>query len=164
MYGSPIKLVIQALLLFLQSLPKGSYFQLIGFGSHYVKINEKPVEYNKENVKSTMDKIKNLTAELGGTNIFTPLKYIFNNIQYNEINLGKNLFILTDGEVEKRDKCLGLISENFQNFKVHSIGIGDSFDKKFILNAGLKGKGSYHFVNNISDISSVIIHSLSKCL
>ena len=164
MSGSPIKLVIEALLLFLQSLPKGSYFQLIGFGSRYVKINEKPVEYNKENVKSTMDKIKNLNANLGGTDIFTPLKYIFNNIKYNEINLGKNLFILTDGEVEKRNKCLGLISSNIQTFKIHSIGIGDSFDKKFILNAGLKGKGSYHFVNNISDISSVIIQSLSKCL
>jgi len=57
-----------------------------------------------------------------------------------------------------------LISINFHNFKIHSIGIGDSFDKKFILNAGIKGKGNYYFVNKISDISSVIIHSLSKCL
>ena len=164
MYGAPMEIVIQSLLLFLQSLPKGSYFQLIGFGSYFVKINEKPVEYNKENVKSTMDKIKCLTANLGGTNIYTPLEHIFKNIHYNEINLGKNLFILTDGEVERREKCLELISRNFHNFKIHSIGIGDSFDKQFILNAGIKGKGTYHFVSKISDISSTIIHSLSKCL
>ena len=98
MLGEPMEIVIQSLLLFLQSLPKGSYFQLIGFGSYFKKINEKPVEYNKENVKSTMDEIKCLTANLGGTNIYTPLEHIFENVDhYNEINLGKNLFILTDG-------------------------------------------------------------------
>ena len=45
-----------------------------------------------------MDEIKCLTANLGGTNIYTPLEHIFENVDhYNEINLGKNLFILTDG-------------------------------------------------------------------
>ena len=164
MSGSSIKLVRESLLFFLQSLPKDSYFQLIGFGSNFVKINSKPVLYNKENVKYTMNKIKNLEANLGGTDISTPLKYIFNNNLYEDINLGRNLYILTDGEVNNREECLELISSNSEKFKVHAIGIGSSFDKILIQNAGLQGKGSYQFVNNISDINSVIIQSLSKCL
>ena len=37
MSGSPMRLVSESLLFFLQSLPKGSYFQLIGFGSSFKK-------------------------------------------------------------------------------------------------------------------------------
>ena len=164
MAGSSIKLVSESLLFFLQSLPKDSYFQIIGFGSTFEKINDKPLLYNKENVKNTMDIIKNLKANLGGTDISSPLKDIFNSKDYDDINLGRNLFILTDGEVDNREECLEIISINSEKFKVHAIGIGSSFDKILIQNAGIQGKGSYHFVNKVSEVNSIIIQSLSKCL
>ena len=164
MSGSSMRLVSESLLFFLQSLPKDSYFQLIGFGSTFKKINEKPLLYNRENVKTTMDTIKNLKADLGGTDISSPLKDIFSSKDYDDINLGRNLFILTDGEVDNREECLELISINSEKFKVHAIGIGSSFDKKLIQNAGIQGKGSYHFVQNVSEVNSIIIQSLSKCL
>ena len=164
MSGSSIRIVSEAVLFFLQSLSKGSYFQLIGFGSEFKKINEKPLEYNKENVKNTMEIVKKLKADLGGTNISSPLKEIFNSKDYDEINLPRNLFILTDGEVKDREECLGLISTYSEKFKVHAIGIGSSFDKQLIQNAGIQGRGTYNFVANVSDVNSVIIESLSKCL
>ena len=164
MAGSSIKLVSESLLFFLQSLPKDSFFQLIGFGSSYKKINDKPLLYNKENVSSTMEVIKNLKADLGGTDISSPLKDIFNSKDYDDIKLGRNLFILTDGEVNDREKCLELIANNSDRFKVHAIGIGSSFDKQLIQNAGIQGKGSYHFVKNISEVNTIIIQSLGKCL
>ena len=164
MSGSPMRLVSESLLFFLQSLPKGSYFQLIGFGSSFKKINNEPLIYNKENVKFTMDIIKNLKADLGGTDISSPLNEIFNIKDYDNINLGRNLFILTDGEVDNREECLELIAMNSDKFKVHAIGIGSSFDKQLIQNAGILGNGSYHFVTNVSNVNSVIIQSLSKCL
>ena len=111
-----------------------------------------------------MDIVKNLKANLGGTDISSPLKDIFNSKDYDDINLGRNLFILTDGEVDNREECLELISINAEKFKVHAIVIGSSFDKKLIQNAGIQGKGSYHFVQNVSEVNSIIIQSLSKCL
>ena len=164
MSGSAIRIVSEAILIFLQSLTKGSYFQLIGFGSTFKKINDKPVEYNKDNVKNTMDIIKNLKANLGGTDISSPLKEIFNSKDYDDINLARNLFILTDGEVNNREECLSLINTYSDKFKVHAIGIGSSFDKQLIQNAGIQGRGTYHFVANVSDVNSIIIESLSKCL
>ena len=164
MAGSSIRIVSEAILMFLQSLTKGSYFQLIGFGSEFKKINDKPVEYNKENVKNTMDIIKNLKANLGGTDISSPLKEIFNSKDYDDINLARNLFILTDGEVNNREECLSLINTHSDKFKVHAIGIGSSFDKQLIQNAGIQGRGTYNFVANVSDVNSIIIESLSKCL
>ena len=72
MSGQPIKLVYESLLFFLQSLPKKSYFQLIGFGSDFKKINKTPQEYTKENVQLTKQLISNLNADLGGTDISSP--------------------------------------------------------------------------------------------
>ena len=111
-----------------------------------------------------MDIIKNLKANLGGTDISSPLKEIFNSKDYDDINLARNLFILTDGEVNNREECLSLINTHSDKFKVHAIGIGSSFDKQLIQNAGIQGRGTYNFVANISDVNSIIIESLSKCL
>ena len=164
MSGNPIKLVSESLLFFLQSLPKKSYFQLIGFGTDFKKINEIPLEYNKDNVNETNTIIKNLKADLGGTNISSPLKYIFNCKDYNNFPLSKNLFILTDGEVNNTQECLELISNNCEEFKIHTIGLGKYFDKELIKKAGIQGKGSYNFVEDISQINSTIIKALNNCL
>ena len=118
---------------FLQSLPKNSYYQLIGFGSTMVYISsEEPSEYTIENVTKTIKKIKRLKADLGGTQLLEPLKHIFNNKNFDNLNLCKNLFILTDGEVWDGQQSLKLIKDNLNSFRVHSFGIGDSFDKKFM--------------------------------
>ena len=92
MYGDPISLVKEALLLFIQSLPKNSYFQLIGFGTDFKKYNEVPVEYNEENVANIINIIKELDANFGGTNIVSPLSAIYNEKVYDKINLSKNIF------------------------------------------------------------------------
>ena len=60
MTGEPIKLVSESLLFFIQSLPKNSYFQLIGFGSSINYINQKPVEYNTKNIEETKKKNKKI--------------------------------------------------------------------------------------------------------
>ena len=77
MKGNSIDLVKKALVLFVQSLPQKSYFQLIGFGTDFKKYNETPIEYNKENVKKILGIIQGLQANMGGTNISYPLKDIF---------------------------------------------------------------------------------------
>ena len=77
MSDTPIKIASQSLQLFLQSLPAGSYYQIIGFGSEFKKYDEEPKEYTKENIPETFKKISTLSANLGGTNIYSPLKYIY---------------------------------------------------------------------------------------
>ena len=57
MRGNSIDLVKKALVLFIQSLPQNSYFQLIGFGTNFRKYNESPIEYNIDNVKKILEVI-----------------------------------------------------------------------------------------------------------
>ena len=166
MGGNPIKLVCESLLIFLQSLPKDSYYQLIGFGSSFEKYNNKPVLYSRENINETFNLIKKIYADKGGTNISQPLKNIFVNSidDYKNIHLPRNIFLLTDGEVSDSKQCFELISKNNNLFRIQSIGIGNSFDKKLIETCGRLGKGSYNFVSDINQINNVVIQTLNNCM
>ena len=164
MRGNSIDLVKKALVLFMQSLPQKSYFQLIGFGTDFKKYNESPIEYNKESVKSTLSIIKGLQASMGGTNISSPLKNIFENKVYDNIPLARNIFLLTDGQVFNRELCINLISTNSNKFRIHAIGIGNDFDKILIERAGKLGNGSSAFFEDINKINEVVIETLNKCL
>ena len=164
MSGKSIELVKQALLLFIQSLPAGSYFQLIGFGTAYKKYNEQPVEYNQANVANIINVINDLKANMGGTNISGPLDVVYKDNSYSNINLSKNIFLLTDGQVHDREQCINLITINSNKFRIHAIGIGNDFDQVLIERSGKLGKGSSSFVENVEKINTAVIDTLNKCL
>jgi hypothetical protein len=48
MSGSPIRLAVEALKLFLHSLPIGSKFNVVSYGSKYTKLFEQSMSYNDE--------------------------------------------------------------------------------------------------------------------
>ena len=153
MSGHSMEVASKALILFLQSLPAGSYYQIIGFGSNYEKYDLKPKEYTQNNNKESIKFIQTLRADNGGTNIYDPLKDIYDSKDdYNKINLPKNLFLLTDGDINNRKDTLNIIEENSNEFFVFSVGIGNYFDKDLIQNAGILGKGNYNFCSDIKDI------------
>ena len=101
MNGHPMEVASKAIILFLQSLPAGSYYQIIGFGSDFEKYDETPKEYTQKNIKESIKFLETLGANKGGTNIYSPLKYIYNSKEeYNKIKLPKNIFLLTDGTID----------------------------------------------------------------
>jgi len=120
------------------------------------------VKYTVDNVKETIKEIKQIKADLGGTKLLKPLKYIFNKVNYDNLNLCKNLFILTNGEIFDREKSLKIIKANLHTFRVHSFGIGDYFDRYFIKESGKNG--SYCFIRDKNKIKSNVIQTLNKAL
>ena len=164
MSGYRMKVASQALILFLQSIPVGSYYQIIGFGSNFELYDKKPKEYNKENIKISLKIIEKLEANLGGTDIYSPLKYIYDNSQYyDEINLPRNIFLLTDGYINNKAETLNLIEINSSIYTIYSIGIGNDFDEDLIKNAGVIGKGNYNFCKNLDNLNSIIASEIKKC-
>ena len=165
MSGDSIKIASKALVLFLQSLPAKSYYQIIGFGSDFKKYDETPKEYNETNINKSIKMIEKLTADLGGTDIYSPLKDIYDSYTiYDKINLPKNIFLLTDGEIVDKNKTLNIIEKNSSKFAVFSIGIGSYFDQDLIKNAGILGKGSYNFCKDINKLNSIIANEISRAI
>ena len=165
MSGTPIKIASKALKIFLQSLPAGSFYQIIGFGSSFKKYDTDPKEYTKQNLQKTLQIIENLKADLGGTDIYGPLNDIYmSHKTYEKIQLPKNIFLLTDGEIEDKDKVLDIIEINSLEYRIFSIGIGNYFDKDLIKNAGIMGKGYYNFCTNLNELNSIIASEINRAV
>ena len=166
MSGKPITIVKEALLLFIQSLPPNSYFQIIGFGSDFQKYNEHPVQYTVDNINHIKSIIKSLASNKGGTNISKPLTNITKTSKndYMNIHLAKNIFLLTDGQVDNKEECVQIIADSSNIFRFHALGIGSDYDKDLIEKAGSVGKGSSYFVNDINNIKNEIINSLNHSM
>ena len=151
MIGNPIQILKKTIILFIKSLPFGSYFQIIGFGTNFIKYNEIPVIYNENNVNEIIDILSNINADLGGTNLYNPLLEIFKNKEiYIKLNLPIHLIIITDGKVMNAGKCAKIIYENKNICKTHAIGIGDDYDKSLIEQCANSGRGIKSFINDIN--------------
>jgi uncharacterized protein YegL len=162
MEGEPMEIVKKALLLFLQSLPEGSYYQIIGFGSYFKKYDRTPKKYTQENIDLSILIIKSMKANFNATNLYDPLENIYESDSYNDINLERKIFILTDGEVVEKDKTLDIIEKNRDKFSIHAIGVGEEFDEDLIRQAGTLGKGNYSFCKDFNELNSTIVNKINN--
>ena len=57
MSGKPIELAVEALKLFLHSIPLGSKFNVVSFGSNFTKLFPESVVYDETSLKIAVSKI-----------------------------------------------------------------------------------------------------------
>mmetsp|Transcript_48586 Transcript_48586/g.35760 ORF Transcript_48586/g.35760 Transcript_48586/m.35760 type:complete len:162 (-) Transcript_48586:1382-1867(-) len=107
MLGQRIQLAIEALTLLIHSLPFGSKFNVVSFGSDHKFMFPKSVDYTEENVEAADKMLAKFDAEMGGTEIFNPLKDVFAQEQFP--GLQKTVFLLTDGGVANTSDVIELI-------------------------------------------------------
>ncbi|KAL4502149.1 hypothetical protein ABPG72_000384 [Tetrahymena utriculariae] len=162
MSGQPISRACQALTLFLKSLPTDSYFNIISFGSRFELLFPQSVKYNSQNLEQSVSIISKYSANLGGTEIYNPLNNVFKQNRIQGYN--KQIFLLTDGEVDSPEQVVRLIRSNNKFSRVHSIGFGSGADQYLINQSAIAGKGISKIVDLKCDLSEVIIDMLSLCI
>ncbi len=110
MRGSYIKSASETLVLFLKSIPPGCSFNIIGFGSSHTSLFQESVSYNQETLEQAIWHAQSLEANLGGTELLSPLKHIFR--QRLLPGLSRQIFVLTDGSVSNTQLCIDEVSRN----------------------------------------------------
>ena len=110
MGGSYIKSAADTLILFLRSIPPGCFFNVIGFGSTFSSLFKESVPYDQVNLDIAIKHVESLEADLGGTELFSPLKHIFGLELVN--GLPRQIFVLTDGAVDDTSACIDLARKN----------------------------------------------------
>ena len=112
MSGSYIRSARETLVLFLKSLPEGSYFNVLGFGT-YQKLFPQSVPYDEHHLEKAIKHAQALSADLGGTELLPPLKHIFG--QPCCAGYSRQLFVLTDGSVSNTNACIQLTKSSVNN-------------------------------------------------
>ena len=145
--------------------PQESYYQLIGFGSNYKKYDSLPKINTKENIIATKEIINSLDADMGGTDLSKPLNNILKEYytDYQNIFLSKQIIILTDGDINLGEDIIELIKLHNNEFKMHLIGMGHYINEKTIIDISKVGNGSYHIINDASDLNKELLDIINEC-
>ena len=129
MSGSYMRSARETLVLFLKSLPEGSYFNILGFGSSYEKLFPNSVPYNEQHLKNAITHAQGMSANLGGTELLPPLKHIFG--QPCVSGYSRQVFVLTDGSVSNTNACIQQMRVNVDNARcvicIHCVHISCVF-------------------------------------
>ena len=116
MRGPYIHSARETLVLFLKSLRKGSYFNILGFGSSYEKLFLESVPYDEQHLDKAIQHAQKMEADLGGTELLSPLKYIFG--EKCRSGYPRQIFVLTDGSVSNTNACIQQMKANVKNARL----------------------------------------------
>jgi hypothetical protein len=60
----------------LRSIPEGTLFNIVGFGTRFEKLFNQSQEYNETSLQTAVNYVNKLAANFGGTDILGPLTSI----------------------------------------------------------------------------------------
>ncbi|XP_076863114.1 von Willebrand factor A domain-containing protein 5A-like [Brachyhypopomus gauderio] len=150
------------LLLLLKSLPMGCYFNIYGFGSHYKSFFSNSVKYSQETLDQAVQRVKQMQADMGGTEILQPLKHIYS--QPCIPNHPRQVFIFTDGAVWNTKEVLQLVGSNAESHRCFSFGIGEGASTALITGMAQEGSGHAQFITGTDRMQSKVMQSLRFAL
>ena len=113
MGGAYINSARETLILFLKSIPPGCRINIIGFGSSYQSLFPNSVAYNQQNLDIAIRHAEGMQADLGGTELLSPLRYVFK--QPLLPGLPRQVFVLTDGSVSNTHACIQEVKSNVKH-------------------------------------------------
>uniref|UniRef100_A0A8C2ALN0 VWFA domain-containing protein n=1 Tax=Cyprinus carpio TaxID=7962 RepID=A0A8C2ALN0_CYPCA len=150
------------LLLLLKSLPVGCYFNIYGFGSDFESFFPQSVEYNQDTVDKALKRVKEMKADMGGTEILQPLKHIYSQPCYPDHP--RQLFVFTDGEVFNTKEVLDLVKSHAHSHRCFSFGIGEGASAALITGMAREGSGHAQFITDTDRMQPKVMQSLRFAL
>nr|XP_034990893.1 von Willebrand factor A domain-containing protein 5A-like isoform X3 [Zootoca vivipara] len=152
----------ETLIFLLKSLPLGCYFNIYGFGSTHDSFYLQSVEYTQETMSKSLQRVKELEADLGGTEILQPLKAIYS--QPCREGYPRQLFVFTDGEVCNTDEVIAEVRCHSSSHRCFSFGIGEGASTALIKGIARAAGGSAEFITGKERMQAKALQSLKKAL
>ncbi|XP_059936400.1 von Willebrand factor A domain-containing protein 5B1 [Mesoplodon densirostris] len=162
MNGTNIHRVKDATLVALKSLMPACLFNVIGFGSTFKTLFPSSQTYSEESLAKACDNIQRMQADMGGTNILSPLKWIIRQ----PVLRGhpRLLFLITDGAVNNTGKVLELVRNHAFSTRCYSFGIGPNVCHRLVKGLATVSKGSAEFLVEGERLQPKMVKSLKKAM
>lgn len=162
---SKIPTAVQALKVFLKSLPVGVKFNICSFGSHFDFLWPKSQSYSQASLEEAIKHVGKFDSNYGGTQIFEPLKATIEN-RYNDMEL--EVLLLTDGEVWDQDTIFKYLNteihEKKQPIRVFTLGVGPDASSALVEGVARAGNGFSQAVGNNEKMDNKIVRMLKGAL
>jgi hypothetical protein len=165
MNGSRITLVVQALKVFLKSLPVGVKFNICSFGSRYSFLWERSVTYSQKTLEEAIHHAESFQADYGGTEMLAPLKATINQ-RYKDMPL--DVMVLTDGETWGQDVLFTYLNEavieSQAPIRFFTLGIGNGVSHALIEGIAKAGNGFAQSVGEEENMDKKVVRMLKGAL
>ncbi|KAN0040112.1 hypothetical protein ACTA71_012000 [Dictyostelium dimigraforme] len=159
MRGEPIIKAKRALEIIIRSLNENCKFNIYCFGSNFTKAFETSKMYNDETLTEISEYVENIEANLGGTELFPPIKDILSTEP--DFEYPRQLFILTDGEITDRNKLIDYVATESNNTRIFTYGIGHRVDTELVIGLSKACKGYYEMIKDNSNFEEQIMKLVS---
>ena len=103
-----------------------------------------------------------LDADLGSTEIYQPLKTIFQSKSL--VGKPRQVFVITDGQVGNSQECVKLVEKNNQHNRVFTLGIGSCADRHLVKGMARAGMGVASFTTLGEKIAGKLLKQLKQSL
>ncbi|RUO95700.1 hypothetical protein BC936DRAFT_143417, partial [Jimgerdemannia flammicorona] len=168
MNGIKIENTKAALDLFIRSIPNETYFNIILFGTGYVTLFDK----SRCNSQGILDKalkfVDNLSANMGGTQIYSPLRWAFDHAQK---DMSTTIILMTDGEVNNTEELIKLTDTEIRKCKnpkygvrVYTLGLGNSVSHHLVDGIARVGQGFAQYIGDCDMFNGKVVQILKNAV
>ena len=162
MEGTSIAEVSNALQLCLRSMIAGCTFNIIGFGTKTDALFPESRRYDESSLAEASAHVKDLRADLGGTEILPALQMALN--QPASGTLARQVVVLTDGEVTNTDAVLALVKQHAARARVFTFGIGAGSSHHLVNGLARAGRGAAEFIHPGERIEPKVVRQFGRLL
>ncbi|KAB0376997.1 hypothetical protein FD755_011441 [Muntiacus reevesi] len=161
---SPLRIEVakETLTLLLKSLPLGCYFNIYEFGSTYEAFFPNSVEYAQSTMEEALRRVKLMRANLGGTEILTPLQHIYK--QPSVPGHPLQIFVFTDGEVTDTFTVAREVKSHYLRHRCFSFGIGEGVSTSLIKSIARVSRGASEFITGKERMQAKALRALKRSL
>ncbi len=159
MGGASIRNAKLALLMALDQLQPGDWFDVVDFDSDARSLFGRSVAASADTVDRAREFVESLDAD-GGTNIQAALDLAL--VAEQEVADIRQVVFITDGAVGNEAQIFARVASEIGDTRLFTIGIGAAPNAHFMRKAAHFGRGTYTFIGSPEEISERMAHLFDK--
>jgi Ca-activated chloride channel family protein len=152
MAGASIQQAKAALLLALQRLREGDFFNIVEFNTNTYTLYKQPVPATKATIRKASDYVQALRAN-GGTEMRSALETALAAPARTGKDSLRQVIFITDGSVGNEAELFKLIKDNIGTRRLFTVGIGSAPNSHFMQRAASFGRGTYTYIGTAAEVN-----------